>query len=137
VSVEGDEERGGGASRSTVSAAGTSTATDVALDRHLTEKIQRETYWIDRLYTAENAHLREVNRLQREADQLAIAKALEAAKELAEKHNDLIRTGEKKDETYATRADMNRLEQWQSRLTGAILLVSLIGVTNLVKVWSG
>ena len=78
----------------------------------------------------------ELHRSQREADQEAVKIALANSKELAEKHNDLIRQMERKDETYATKEQVGRVEAWQSRLTGAIVLLGGIGVANLVKLWT-
>lgn len=120
---------GGGASRSTEPAHGSSAATDVSLR----EFSARETWWLDRFYGAEVRHLREL----RNADKDAVTLALNTAKDLAEKHNDLIRAGEKKDETYATKEDVNRLATWQSKITGALLLLGFIGVANAVRLWSG
>lgn len=127
------DDAGGGASRSTDPAAGSSAATDVSLREHFAAL--REA---DRELARERlAHQREVARLVREADKEAIDKALEASKELAEKHNDLIRAGERKDESYATKTDVNRLENWQSKMTGGLVLIGVVGVANLTKVWLG
>jgi hypothetical protein len=102
----------------------------------------------DRRISEHFAHIRDLRISQREADQSAIEKALAAQQQLAEKHNDLIRAGEKKDETYATKDDLAhvqgllvqniaRLEKWQARLTGIALAVSVLGVANFVKLWTG
>ncbi len=74
--------------------------------------------------------------VQRTADLLAVKTALDASKELAEKHNDLLRAMEKKDETYASKAEVARLVQAQAKLGGGILVLGAIGITNLVKLWS-
>ena len=113
---------GGGASRSTDPAAGTSSATDVSLREYLSSRVDA----LDRLIQS-----------QRTDDQTALDKALDAAKELAGKHNDLLRQMDRKDATYATKADIDRLTAWQSRLTGGLLVVGFIGVANLVKLWAG
>jgi hypothetical protein len=72
---------------------------------------------------------------ERVAQELAVDKALTAAKELAEKHNDLIRAAQIRDETYATKADLGRLESWQAKITGGMVLLGIIGISNLVKIW--
>lgn len=83
------------------------------------------------------AHVREVARLKREADLRATAAAFAAAKELADKHNDLIHAMERKDETYASRIDLSRLANIQSKMIGGLIVLGAIGVTNLIRVWTG
>jgi hypothetical protein len=90
---------------------------------------------LDRHVKSEFDALRELLKSQREGDQLAIKTALDASQELAARHNDLIRHGEQKDATYATKDDVERLSAWQSKLTGGLLVVMFIGVANLVKLW--
>ena len=99
--------------------------------RVITERIAA----LDRHFSSEFSSLRELLRSQREADQLAVKKALDSAHELAQKHNDLIRQMERKDATYATSAEVDRLAYWQARLGGGIIVVAVIGVANLVKLW--
>jgi ABC-type transporter Mla subunit MlaD len=82
-------------------------------------------------------HVRELMDAHRAGDQLAIDKALEASKELAEKHNDLIHSAETKDESYATKVELKRLENWQSKVSGGLIAVAGIGVANFVKLWTG
>lgn len=82
-------------------------------------------------------HLEKLIQAHREGDKLAVETALTAAKEMAQQHNDLIRAAEKRDETYASKADLSRVEAFQARLTGAFIILSLIGVSNLVKLWAG
>lgn len=119
-------EDGGGASRSTDPAAGSSAATDVSLREHLAALRQADSRYTE----AELRHVRELAQLQREADQLAIGKALDSSKELAEKHNDLIRSGEKKDETYATKVDLERLSSVQGKMIGGLIVLAAIGLTK-------
>lgn len=126
-----EEEFGGGASRSTDPAAGSSAATDVSLREYVSVQIGA----LDRHLTSQIAGLKELVRSQREADQLAIKTADDASRQLAEKHNDLIRQQEKKDATYATKNDVDRLTAWQSKIAGGLVVVSVIGVANLIKVW--
>jgi hypothetical protein len=73
--------------------------------------------------------------VEKEAAGLAVEKALSTATALAEKHNDLIRAAEARDATYATKEDVGRLESWQTRLTGGMVVIAIIGVSNLVKIW--
>ena len=127
------ENSGGGASRSTDPAAGSSAATDVSLREYLGSRIDA----LDRLYKSELAALKELVDAKHAAAQQAVTLALNSQQELAEKHNDLIRHGERKDETYATKTEVGRLEGWQNKITGGLILLSLIGIANLVKVWTG
>jgi hypothetical protein len=126
-------EEGGGASRSTDPASGTSAATDVSLR----EYSSRDLWWLDRHLSGKIEALEALMRSNRAADQEAVKTAFKASQELAAKHNDLIRQQEKKDATYATKNDVSRVESWQSRLTGGMVVVAVIGVANLVKVWTG
>lgn len=48
----------------------------------------------------------------REAAQLAVDKALISQKELAEKHNDLIRSGERKEATYVTKPELDGIREF-------------------------
>lgn len=107
----------------------------------MTEPVSNETLEVrltalDRHVSSEFASLRELLKSQREGDQLALKTALANQKELADKHNDLIRQGERKDALYATRVDVERLERWQSRLSGGLLILAFIGIANLVKLWT-
>lgn len=128
-----DQENGGGASPSTDFAAGSSTATDISLKEYQL----LNTHWLDRFYSAEIRHLKEVGDIHRETSALAVSIALTNQKELADKHNDLIRQGEKKDETYATKEQLNVIRDWQSKITGALVLIAIVGVGNFIKLWTG
>jgi hypothetical protein len=139
-----DHDKGGGASRTTDPASGTSAATDVSLrevegivtywlERYVTVQIKA----LDRHVTSEFRALRKLLKSQREDDGKAVKTALDASKELAAKHNDLIRQQEKKDATYATKDEVNRLAGWQSKLGGGLLVLGFIGIANLVKIWTG
>lgn len=92
-------------------------------DREHLEAIANER---DRRYAAE-----------READQLATSVAKEAAEAALELHNGLIRQMKEQQGTYARQDEVRRLESWQGRLTGGLVVVSIIGVSNLVKLWTG
>lgn len=108
-------DEGGGASRSTDPAAGSSAATDVSLREHLEARIVA----LDRLHES-----------QRADDQTALTKALESAQELAAKHNDLIRQMERKDATYATKEDIDRLNAALSQVLPREVF------TNIVDQWT-
>jgi hypothetical protein len=92
--------------------------------------------------------LRNEVRLTRQADQEAIDKALSSQKELAAKHNELISQMEKKDATYLTvqtqklRNDFvdsrfSRIENFQAKITGGLMMIAIVGVANFVKLWTG
>jgi len=100
------DDEGGGASRSTDPASGTSSATDVSL---------RE--FIDQRFKALEVRLDE----RRQADQAAVASAKEAADKALEAHNQLIRQMrdqaveaqrqlDKLTDTYATKDNLKTLE---------------------------
>lgn len=76
----------------------------------------------------------------RSADQDAVATALVKADEKAARHNDLIAAMKDLIATFATResvdARFSRLETLAGRLAGGIAVVSIIGVANLVKLWT-
>jgi hypothetical protein len=74
---------------------------------------------------------------ERSGDKLAVIKAEEAAKEVLELHNGLIRKMDEQQSIFARRIDVERLERFQSRMTGAMIILGGIGLTNLVKLWSG
>jgi hypothetical protein len=92
---------------------------------------------LDRHFTSEFSALKELLRSQRTADALAVKTALDSAHELAAKHNDLIRQMERKDATYATQTEVDKLAAWQARLGGGLIVVGFIGIANLVKLWTG
>jgi hypothetical protein len=108
--------------------AGRTAEPDVAV---ITERIAA----LDRHFSAEFSSLRELLRSQRAADALAVKTALDSAQELAQKHNDLIRQMERKDSTYATQLEVDRIASWQNKLAGGIAVAVAIGLTNLVKLW--
>jgi hypothetical protein len=114
-------------------AAGSSAATDVSIR----EYTARDLWWLDRHLSGEIEALRNLVTSWRESDQNAITTALTSAKELAEKHNDLIRSGERKEETYASKEEVGRLAGWQAKMSGGLIVLGFIGVANLVKVWTG
>lgn len=67
---------------------------------------------------------------------MAIEKAETAAGAALEQHNGLIRKMERGQDTYALRSDLSRVESWQSRITGGMLIIGVIGVSNLIKLWT-
>jgi hypothetical protein len=148
-------ELGGGASRSTDPAAGASTATDVSLREYVGARIDA----LDRHLTAEIAALRRETQAATQASEEAIAVAKDEAKERLAAHNGLIEQMRQQATMFASRESLDsfkaerhaaldsfkdeadkrfgRIERFQSMLTGGMLLVSFIGIANLVKVWSG
>jgi hypothetical protein len=101
------------------------------------EVVKERIAALDRHFTSEFSSLKELLQSQRAADALAVTTALEAAQELAQKHNDLIRQMERKDATYATQVELDRIATWQARLGGGLLVVGFIGIANLAKIWTG
>ena len=108
--------------------AGRTASPDISV---ITERIAA----LDRHFSSEFSGLKELLRSQRAADQLAVKTALDSSHELAAKHNDLIRQMERKDTTYATSLEVDRLAYWQARLGGGLIVVAFIGIANLVKLW--
>lgn len=140
----GVSDPGGGASRSTDPAAGSSAATDVSLREYVMAAIGS----MDRHLTAELAALRRETVSAQANAKEAVGLASEEAKERLASHNGLIDQMQQLSGTFVTREildtqrDANderikRIESWQARMTGALVLVSVIGVANLVKLWAG
>jgi hypothetical protein len=145
---------GGGASRSTDPAAGTSSATDVSLR----EYTSRDVWWLDRHMAAEIAALRRETNAAQAAAGNAIEVAKEEAKERLSAHNGLIEQMRQQSQQFASRESFEdfkserhqaldtfkettdtrfgRIERFQSMLIGGLVLVSFIGIANLVKVWA-
>ncbi len=146
---------GGGASRSTDPAAGSSAATDVSLREYLGGRIDS----LDRHITSELAALRRETHAANASAERAIEVAAVEAKERLEAHNDLIEQMRQQATQFATRESLEdfkaqrhmaldsfkdeterrfgRLERFQAAITGGFLLVSFIGVANLIKIWTG
>lgn len=139
-----NEDVGGGASRSTDPAAGSSAATDVSLREFLSEQVRN----LDRNLTSEiNSLRRETSLANTNAEKAIEVAAHEAAERLAA-HNGLIEQMRQQAQQFSSRESLDdfkdvaekrwsRIERFQASLMGAILLVSLIGIANLVKVWTG
>lgn len=148
-----NEDQGGGASRSTDPAAGSSAATDVSLREYLGSRVEA----LDRHVTSELAALRRETHAANTAADRAISVAAEEAKERLAAHNGLIEQMRAQAELFASReslenfkterqlaldafkenadARFGRLERFQAMIVGGLLLVSFIGVANLVKLW--
>lgn len=146
---------GGGASRSTDPASGSSAATDVSLREYVGSQIAS----LDRHITSEINALRRETQIANENAEKAIGVAAAEAKERLAAHNGLIDQMQDLQSTFASRESLeafkserqhvledfkeatahrfSRLENFQSKLTGGLLLLSVIGVANLVKVWAG
>jgi hypothetical protein len=83
---------------------------------------------------------------ERSADALAVDAALTAAKEAVavaklasdehlKAHNDVLEGWKNERSTFATKTEAGRIETWQTRLTGGMVVIAIIGVSNLVKIW--
>jgi thioredoxin-like negative regulator of GroEL len=107
-------------------------------------------------------HLEELWTAHRDGDREAVEKAFASATKLSEAHNDLLRKMEKLSETFATRESVDsaldalvdsrreardaeektanvrftRLEQWQAKITGGMLVLGAIGLSNFVRLWT-
>ena len=146
---------GGGASRTTDPAAGSSAPTDVSLREYISARIES----LDRHVTAELAALRRETNAANAAADRAIGVAAEEAKERLAAHNGLIEQMREQAQEFASRESLEnfkaerhaaldafkdeadkrfgRIERFQAMLIGGMLLISFIGIANLVKVWSG
>lgn len=86
-------------------------------------------------------HLREMSATQRESDKLAVETALTSAKELSEAHNGLLRKMELQTETFETKAAadarFSRIESWRAMITGGLIVIGAVGLTNFVRLWLG
>ena len=138
------EEQGGGASRSTDPAFGSSSGTDVSLREYINQSINS----LDRHFTAEVAALRRETESARLSSDRAIEVAAHEAAERLAAHNGLIEQMRQQANTFATRESqedfreandkrLSRLERFNAMIVGGMLLLSFIGVANLVKVWTG
>jgi hypothetical protein len=138
------EGQGGGASRSTDPAAGTSAATDVSLREHVSARILA----LDRHITSEIEALRRETHTANEAADKAIDVAADEAKERLLAHNGLIEQMRVQAAHFSTREALEdfkdatdkrlgRIERFQAMLVGGMLILSFIGAANLVKVWTG
>ena len=150
-----DEEVGGGASRTTDPAGGTSSATDVSLREYVNAQLNA----LDRHTTAELHALRRENEAANKAAERAIEVAAHEANERLQAHNGLIAQMQALSNTFATRETVEsatksqrdaadayretaerrfgRLERFQAMIVAGLVVVSTIGVANLVKIWTG
>jgi hypothetical protein len=103
----------------------------VHFDRILAER--------DHRYASERQADQEAVRVAHDNAKKAIETAAEEAKERLAAHNGLIDKMEKQADTFVPRevaeARFHHLDQWQARMTGAILVLGAIGFGNLVKLW--
>ena len=148
------DDVGGGASRSTDPAAGSSAATDVSLREYVISRMDA----LDRHITAELSALRRETAAANAAAERAVQVAADEAKERLAAHNGLIEQMRHQAQEFASRESLDnfkaerhvaldtfrdesdkrfgRLERFQSMLVGGMLLISFIGIANLVKVWT-
>lgn len=137
------EEIGPGAGRTAQPDTGVVTERIAALDRHLTSEIA--------------ALRRETQAANRNAER-AIQVAKEEAAERLAAHNGLIELMRVQSQQFASREALDdfkrerhqaldafkdeadkrfgRIERFQSMLIGGMLLVSFLGIANLIKVWT-
>lgn len=138
------EDQGGGASRSTDPAYGSSSGTDVSLR----EYINASTNALDRHFTSEVQALRRETESARQASDRAIEVAAHEAAERLAAHNGLIEQMRQQANTFSTRESVDdykeaadrrlaRVERFQYMLTGGMLFAVFIGAASLVKVFTG
>ena len=74
---------------------------------------------------------------ERIGDQLATQVAKLAADDALKLHNGLLRQMREQQGTYALKSEVARLERWQTRISGGMIVLAAIGLTNLIKLWAG
>lgn len=137
-------ETGGGASRSTDPAAGSSAATDVSLREYIGSQIAN----LDRHTASGLESLRRETTLANTNAEKAIQVAAHEAAERLAAHNGLIEQMRQQAAQFASRESiddfkdtidkrLSRIERFQAMLAGGLILAGSIGVANLVKIWSG
>lgn len=90
---------------------------------------------LDRHVMAEIVALRRETLMASETAEKAVAVANVEAKERLDQHNNVIGQMRELSATFATRDALERVEAWQGRLTGGILVIAFIGIVNLAKLW--
>jgi hypothetical protein len=100
-------------------------------ERYLDGKITA----LDRHLTSEVSALRRETVAANHAAEQAVKVAGKEAKDRLKAHNGLIEQMRDQARQFASKEAVERLEAWQARLTGGILVVAFIGVVNLVKLW--
>jgi ribosome-associated translation inhibitor RaiA len=114
----------------------------------LREYVSLKVAALDRHITAEIAGLRRETTLANENAEKAIEVAAHEAADRLAAHNGLIEQMRAQASLFATRESVDdfkesidrrlgKIERFQAMLTGGLILVSSIGVANLVKVWTG
>lgn len=94
------------------------------------------------------AEERRIRQTQRKGDREVVDQAFRSTKELAEKHNDLLKQMQERDKTYvsqevyeerhrALQERMRRAEAWQAKFAGGMVVLGVIGVSNLIRIWAG
>jgi hypothetical protein len=148
-------EEGGGASRTTEAAAGSSAPTDVSLREFVAVQIAA----LDRYLGAEVHALRRETNLATNNAEKAIEVAAKEADERLKSHNGLIDQMREQAAAFASRESLEnfkgerqraletfkedvdkrfgRVERFQAMLVGGMILISFIGIANLVKLWGG
>ena len=129
------------------------------LKEHVTELVAAHRREVDKtIRDSERFH-----EALRAGDLSAVDKAFASATKLSEAHNDLLRKMEKLTDSFATKeglrdaidavvegrreqrhaekehaeARFSRLEQWQAKITGGLVVIGAVGLANFVKLWTG
>lgn len=128
-------DEGGGASRSTDAAFGTSSATDVSLREYLGLRIDA----LDRHVTGEIASLREATMTANTVARAAVEKAEQAQERRLDLLNEFRAQASDEAQKYSQRdvvePRIDRLESALNKAYGGILVVAFVGIANLVKLW--
>ena len=129
------EDAGGGASRSTDPAAGSSAATDVSLREYIAQTINA----LDRQITTELKALRRETQTARENARAAVQKAEQAQERRLDLLNEFRAQAADESRKYAQRdvvePRIEKLEAALSRAYGGLFVVAFVGIANLIKVW--
>lgn len=99
---------------------------DANLERHVeaqVESIKAALKAVEMLGEEKDRRLEAI----REAAQMAVDKALIAQKEMAEKHNDLIRSGERKEATYVTKGELDQIRELVAKAVPREVLETKLG----------
>ena len=90
---------------------------------------------LDRHLTAEIAALRRETVAAQQAAENAVKVAAKEAEDRLAAHNGLIEQMRRQADTFATKEAVGILQSWQARLTGGMIVLGIIGITNLAKLW--
>jgi len=129
------EDAGGGASRTTDPAAGSSAATDVSLREYIGALIAA----LDRQVNTEIEALRRETQTAAEGARTAVEKAEAAQEHRLDLLNEFRAQAADEAQKYAQRdvvePRIDKLEAALSRAYGGLFVVAFVGIANLIKVW--